>query len=45
MEYNTTYFNCDIDDSCNQKIGYTQSNAERIIIIIISLLGVLSNFF
>ena len=45
MEYNATYFNCDIDDSCKQKIGYTQYNAERIIIIIISLLGVLSNFF
>ena len=45
MNYNTTYFNCTIDNSCNQKIGYTQYRAERIIIIVISLLGVLSNFF
>jgi hypothetical protein len=45
MNYNTTYFNCTIGGSCDQKIGYTQYSAERIVIIVISLLGVLSNFF
>ena len=44
MNYNETYFNCNIDDSCRQKIGYTKHEVERILFIIFSSLGILSNF-
>ena len=43
MKYNTTYFNCSIDDSCEEKIGYINSSIGRNIFIVISLLGALSN--
>ena len=44
MLYNETFFNCTIDKSCWQKIGYTKYEVERILFIIFSSLGILSNF-
>ena len=43
MNYNSTYFNCVIDDSCDDKIGYINSDIGRYIFIAISLIGALSN--
>ena len=45
MHYNSTYFNCNIDNSCEQRIGYTRYNIERYIFISLSALSVLSNIF
>ena len=43
MHYNSTYFNCSIDDSCKQRIGYSKNNIERYIFIFISALSATSN--
>ena len=43
MNYNSTYFNCVIDNSCDERIGYINSNIGRYIFITISLLGALAN--
>ena len=45
MNYNQTYFNCSNDNECQQKIGYMTSDINRHILISISALSVLSNFF
>ena len=43
MHYNTTYFNCTIDNSCEQNIGYIKSNITRMVFVFLSSLSVLSN--
>ena len=43
MKNNQTYFNCSITDSCEDRIGYLNSDIVRYIFICISLLSVLSN--
>ena len=40
---NEAFFNCSIDSSCDQGIGYTKTNLGRIFFILISILGIISN--
>ena len=44
MHYNPDYFNCTFDESCEQRIGYTKYEFERILFIIFSSLGIITNF-
>ena len=44
MIFNETLFNCSMDNTCSQQIGYTQTWVGRTVFIIISTLGALSNF-
>ena len=44
MNYKKENFDCSIDDSCKQKIGYTKYNIERILFIVFSSFGVITNF-
>ena len=44
MHYNETFFNCTIDDSCEEGIGYINNKIGRYIFICISTLAVISNF-
>ena len=44
MEFNETLFNCSMDNTCSQQIGYTQTWVGRTVFIIISTLGALSYF-
>ena len=43
MYYNSTFFNCTIDGTCEQSIGYINSKIGRYIFICISALGVITN--
>ena len=44
MHYNETFFNCTIDNSCEEGIGYINNKIGRYIFICISTLAVISNF-
>ena len=44
MHYNDTFFNCTIDNSCEERIGYINNKIGRYIFACISTLAVISNF-
>ena len=44
MHYNNTFFNCTIDNSCEERIGYINNKIGRYIFACISTLAVISNF-
>ena len=43
MNYNITYFNCQIDNTCEERIGYIETDFSRYIFTFISILMILSN--